>query len=603
MDKPEQKFSLVIPTYNEAANIEGLLSLLDSVLSANNINFEIIVVDDDSPDQTWKIAQEIAKSNSRISVIHRKTEKGLATAVISGWKSVKGDILGVIDGDLQHPPEVIPALINKLNEDTLIDIVVASRNTKGGKVSKWSLWRRFISWLATFTSAFFLPEVLAKVSDPMSGFFILRKEVIEKKVLTPLGYKILVEVLAKGAYKKVAEVPYTFRERKKGGSKAGLKQYLISFIYFLKLSIQTKEIFRIIRYSAVGFVGAFITILAYLQIIKFGVSNLTAYASALEIAIINNFLLNDLWTFKDKTRRQFKNKITQFFKFNLICLNGAIISFLIFAVLAKFIKSNSVYALIFGVSAGFFWNFIVSTNCVWLSEFTLKKNKTIPEKGYYHTALEKNKIQRYWHYKKFELVSQRVGLGPILDIGSGSGVFSNLYPTNDRVVINLDNSFEQLAYGKNLNPGVFYVNADACNLPFLPNSIGTVTLIETIEHLAQDQFKKLLSEIYRVLKNNGRIVITTPNYKSLWPLLENIISIIGPIDYKIQHKTHFDLNKLSHVLNDAGFSVNKKGSFFVFSPFLSIISKKIADFGFAIEQFVAARACNIIIVDALKNKG
>ena len=117
MDKLSQKFTLVIPTYNEAANIESLCSLLVEVLSKNNIDFEVIVVDDNSPDQTWKIVQRIGEKDRRISVIRRTLEKGLATAVIAGWKNAKGPLLGVMDGDLQQPPGTIPLLLNKLNED------------------------------------------------------------------------------------------------------------------------------------------------------------------------------------------------------------------------------------------------------------------------------------------------------------------------------------------------------------------------------------------------------------------------------------------------------------------------------------------------------
>ena len=241
MSKPNQKFTLVIPTYNEAANIERLCSLLVEVLSKNNIDFEIIVVDDNSPDQTGKIVQGIAEKDNRISLIRRANEKGLATAVVVGWKNAKGDILGVMDGDLQQPPGTIPLLLNKLNEDALIDVVIASRNIKGAMVSRRSAWRRFVSRSGTFISILLLPKLLAQVSDPMSGFFILRKEVINNKVLTPLGYKILLEVLAKGQYKRIAEVPYVFVERKRGGSKAGIRQYLTSFIYLLRLSLQSKN--------------------------------------------------------------------------------------------------------------------------------------------------------------------------------------------------------------------------------------------------------------------------------------------------------------------------------------------------------------------------
>lgn len=232
------KFTLVIPTYNEAANIEILCGLLVEVLSRNNIDFEVIVVDDNSPDQTWKIVKRIAEKDKRISLIRRVHNRGLATAVIAGWKNAQGDILGVMDGDLQQPPEAIPSLLNKLNEDAQVDIVIASRNIEGAMDLRRSTWKRLVSWLGILMSTFFFPKILVQVSDPMSGFFILRKEVIKNKDLTPWGYKILLEILTKGSYKKVVEVPYVFVERKKGGSKAGIRQYLISFFYLLKLSIQ-----------------------------------------------------------------------------------------------------------------------------------------------------------------------------------------------------------------------------------------------------------------------------------------------------------------------------------------------------------------------------
>jgi dolichol-phosphate mannosyltransferase len=235
MHKISQKLTLVIPTYNEAANIESLCSLLVKALSKDNIDFEIIVVDDNSPDQTWKIVQAIAEKDKRINLIRRTRKQGLATAVVAGWLNAQGDILGVMDGDLQQPPEAIPLLLNRLNADPLIDLVIASRNITGASVLKRSAWRKFTSWSGTAMSKFFLPKLLAQVSDPMSGFFILRKEVVNNKILTPWGYKILLEILVKGSYRKIAEVPYIFAERKKGGSKAGVKQYLISFMHLLKL--------------------------------------------------------------------------------------------------------------------------------------------------------------------------------------------------------------------------------------------------------------------------------------------------------------------------------------------------------------------------------
>lgn len=229
------KFSLVVPTYNEVENIEELCRQLIGVLNPLQLEFEIIIVDDDSPDGTWRIAQNLAKEDPRIKVIYRVSEKGLATAVISGWAKADGEVLGVIDADLQHPPEVLRTMLSRIVSDNDIDIVVASRYIEGGGVSNWSFLRIYVSRLATFLSSIFIPRAFKKVKDPMSGCFILKRNVIKDTILNPIGYKILLEVLVKGDYKKIVEVPYIFKERKKGGSKAGIKQYIISLVHFIRL--------------------------------------------------------------------------------------------------------------------------------------------------------------------------------------------------------------------------------------------------------------------------------------------------------------------------------------------------------------------------------
>jgi dolichol-phosphate mannosyltransferase len=234
------RFSLVIPTYNETDSISELCERLVKSLSGRGIEFEIIIVDDNSPDQTWKLVQKISEKDNRIKLIRRLNEKGLGTAVIAGWRNAKGDILGVMDGDLQQPPEALPLLLDKLAVDPAVDIAVASRNIEGGSAPRRSAWRKLISSSGEKISRLLLPRLTAQVSDPMSGFFVMRRRVIENKHLAPLGYKIFLEVLAKGSYGKIVEVPYVFSRRRKGGSKAGIKQYIISLIHLLKLSLRKR---------------------------------------------------------------------------------------------------------------------------------------------------------------------------------------------------------------------------------------------------------------------------------------------------------------------------------------------------------------------------
>jgi dolichol-phosphate mannosyltransferase len=218
-------FSLVVPTFNERSNIGPLIGRIEAVLKQEPFDFEIIIVDDNSPDETWRLAQELAKEDSHLQVIRREGSRGLATAVVDGWKASKGDVLGVMDADLQHPPEILPDLLGPILRGKA-DCVIASRHTSGGGIGEWSPLRRCISRGATTIAFFLLPQILRFIRDPMSGFFLMKRSVIDSVSLKPTGYKILLEILAKGNYRRIVEVPYVFEERKNGKSKLGPKQYL-----------------------------------------------------------------------------------------------------------------------------------------------------------------------------------------------------------------------------------------------------------------------------------------------------------------------------------------------------------------------------------------
>lgn len=232
-------FSLVVPTFNERPNIGPLLERIETVLKQSPVEFEIILVDDNSPDETWKRALEIAREDSHLRVIRREDARGLATAVVEGWQAAKGEILGVIDADLQHPPEILPHLLEPLLSG-LADISVASRHASGGGVGKWNLPRRLISRGAAAIAFLMLPKTLRLVRDPMSGFFLIKRSVIGSARLTPKGYKILLEVLARGKYRKIVEVPYVFEERKNGRSKLGPRQYLEFLLHVGMLAARSR---------------------------------------------------------------------------------------------------------------------------------------------------------------------------------------------------------------------------------------------------------------------------------------------------------------------------------------------------------------------------
>jgi dolichol-phosphate mannosyltransferase len=337
-------------------------------------NFEIIVVDDDSPDATWKAAEELVSENSHLRVIRRRGQKGLATAVVEGWKAAKGDILGAIDGDLQHPPETLSELLESII-GTNVDIAVASRHVDKGGVSDWNMLRRLVSWGASFFATFMLPGILRTVRDPMSGYFLVRRRVIESVALKPRGYKILLEVLAKGKYKTVTEVPYIFEERKEGGSKLGPKQYMEFVLHIAKLTWETGHAARFLRFSIVGLSGVFVNQGA-LQLLT-DVGNIYyVYSSvlAVEMAIISNFLLNDLWTFRDRSllRPAFMDRVNRFLKFNLICAFGGVLNTSILWGLTDLAGFHYLISNLFGMGVSALWNYGINSNITWESQVERK---------------------------------------------------------------------------------------------------------------------------------------------------------------------------------------------------------------------------------------
>jgi dolichol-phosphate mannosyltransferase len=225
--------SIIVPTYNEAENIGELIERIEA--SLKGLDFEVIVVDDSSPDGTAEIAEELGRAYRNVKVIKRPRKMGLASAALEGMREAKYRLIAVMDADLQHPPELLPKLLERAKEG--YDIVIASRYVKGGGVEGWSLWRRLISRGATLLAhALFLET--RKVKDPLSGFFLFRREVVEGIRLNPIGYKLLLEVLMKGEYDKVAEVPYVFKMRRRGKSKLDLREILNYVLFLLKLKRQ-----------------------------------------------------------------------------------------------------------------------------------------------------------------------------------------------------------------------------------------------------------------------------------------------------------------------------------------------------------------------------
>ncbi len=368
--------SLVIPTYNERENVSLLIKSVYAVLKAIGCPFEIILVDDDSPDRTWEVAQALVSDYPNLRVIRRVNERGLARAVVRGWQEARGEILAVMDGDLQHPPETLALLIKALECDN-VDIAVASRHVKGGGVGRWNILRRGVSWSATLMATLVLPGTLRTIRDPMSGYFALRRSVIVGCRLEPEGYKILLEVLGRGSYRSVEEIPYTFIERKQGGSKLGPRQYWEFVIHLLRLSWQMGELHRFLKFSLVGGSGVFVNVGVLTFLVSAGYKYLQGGVFAVETAIATNFLLNEFWSFSDFSKKQPRlvRRMIRFLKFNLFCAGGAVINLGILWTLTEYAGVYYLLSNLFGIGVATLWNYGMNANITWESARAVRKGE------------------------------------------------------------------------------------------------------------------------------------------------------------------------------------------------------------------------------------
>ena len=310
------KLSLVIPTYNEKENIQKLIKKIQREFKKNKIKGEIIVVDDNSPDGTGRILENLKKEQKNLKVIHRKGKLGLSSAVLEGWKIAEGEILGVMDADLSHPPEKLKQLFWAIEKEN-IDLAIGSRYIKGGKIIGWNFKRKLMSRVATL-----LARIYTNVKDPMTGFFLIKKECVKDAKLNPKGFKILLEVIIKAKYKKIKEIPITFINRKKGKSKAGIKeifyylQNLAGYVFYKKNIIA--EFFK---FAFVGLIGTLINVaILYFLTEYFGIYYMFSAIISFIVAMTNNFILNKIWTFKENIRLNTGRKYIQFSIVSVIAL-------------------------------------------------------------------------------------------------------------------------------------------------------------------------------------------------------------------------------------------------------------------------------------------
>jgi dolichol-phosphate mannosyltransferase len=355
-----KSISIIIPTYNERENITPLLERIDRALASRD--YEVVFVDDNSKDGTAELINSLShKYPARVAV--RQEERGLATAVVHGIDHSEGGTIVVMDADLQHPPEVIPELLSKIESGA--DIVIASRYVEGGGMKEWGLIRRLISKGAIVLAHVLLPATRA-VKDPMSGFFAFKREGIGKARLKPSGYKILLEVLMEGEFRNAAEVPYTFSNRSGGESKLNARQQIEYLKHLFSLMRRTGELTRFLKFCLVGLSGVGVNEgLLWLLKEKANLAYLGSAAIAIETSIITNFILNNFYTFRQRNEPGAKAFFSRLMKFNMVSLVGLGINLGILGLFTEVFGINYLVSNLIGIAIAFIWNYLLNTWWTW----------------------------------------------------------------------------------------------------------------------------------------------------------------------------------------------------------------------------------------------
>ncbi|WP_417381473.1 glycosyltransferase [Gimesia sp.] len=374
------QLSIIIPTYCEAENLTVLIPRVNQALTAASLDAEIIVVDDDSPDETIQVCQTLAEKFP-LRLITRKDERGLSTAVIAGLEAATGEILLVMDADLSHPPENIPELVSALNQPQA-DFVIGSRYVEGGSTDQsWGWFRKWNSRVATWLSRPF-----TSARDPLAGFFAIKRQTYRKarQILNPVGYKIGLELIVKCRCRNVVEIPIDFADRVSGTSKLSFKEQLRYLKHLKRLfDFKFQNYAYFIQFALIGLTGVFVN-LQMLSLLSNWISSPVAVALAIWSSMSTNFLLNRNITFSyAKHAPIFKQYLT----YCGSCLTGAIFNWLTTMTLSQsfqFFEKRILLAAFIGILVGMGFNFLLCRYLVF-SKHKSADEPTATDKELKHT--------------------------------------------------------------------------------------------------------------------------------------------------------------------------------------------------------------------------
>jgi dolichol-phosphate mannosyltransferase len=361
MDLSSLRLSIVVPTFNESGNVVELLRRLEATLGVRG--WEVVFVDDDSPDGTSIMVRDIARTDRRVRCLQRVGRRGLSSACIEGMLATSAPLIAVMDADLQHDETILPKMLAEIEEKGA-EIVVGTRYALGGSTGDWTKSRKAMSKLATMVSQ---SIVRHRVSDPMSGLFMLRRTVLDETVhsLSGLGFKILLDILATAKVPlKIAEVPFRFRERFAGGSKL---DEMVIWEYGLLLADKTIGRLvpvRFVAFAIVGGLGVFVHLaIVTLQFKGVGIAFTTAQSVSTGLVMIFNFALNNFLTYRDQRLKGWR-WIKGLISFMIACSIGALAN----VGIANYLFDNRtqwILASLAGVMVGAVWNYTVTQLYVW----------------------------------------------------------------------------------------------------------------------------------------------------------------------------------------------------------------------------------------------
>lgn len=347
--------TIIVPTYNEKHNVIIISEALAKVMG--DIEYEILFMDD-SRDETVEILKELSNQYPHIRYFHRDNERGLATAVVKGFELAKGDIVTVIDSDMQHPPILVPRMYKEIEAG--YDIVIPSRFIPGGDDGGLNIKRKLISFVARYIGKVSLRS-LRKISDATSGVFMFKKSIIEGKELNPIGWKILIEVLVKGEYKTVQEIPYKFQARAEDESKMSMKEQLNYLLHLLRIIKENPKEARFLKFALVGISGVFVNMIIYYMLVQGGIYVPFAGGLAACVAMCSNYILNETITWKEIKL----NRSKTFLKFIMTSFVGIGISVVCIQILNVNLGVHYMLSNAMGIIAAMFWNYQINKRWTW----------------------------------------------------------------------------------------------------------------------------------------------------------------------------------------------------------------------------------------------